>query len=63
VRSEGFGAANLPYGVFRRPGEQPRVGARYGDGILDLGARAADRLLDDPAGVGVFAQPSLNAFI
>jgi fumarylacetoacetase len=57
----GFGVANLPYGVFRRAGEEPRVGVRYGDGVLDLAALAADGLLDDPA--GALAEPSLNAFM
>jgi fumarylacetoacetase len=57
----GFGPANLPYGVFRRPGEPPRAGVRFGDGVLDLAALAADGLLADPA--GAFAQPALNAFM
>jgi fumarylacetoacetase len=57
----GFGPEHLPYGVFRRAGGPPRVGARLGDGILDLAALAADGLLDeDPA---LFEQPSLNAFM
>jgi fumarylacetoacetase len=57
----GFGPEHLPYGVFRRAGEPPRVGARLGDGILDLAALAADGLLDeDPA---LFEQPSLNALL
>jgi fumarylacetoacetase len=57
----GFGPEHLPYGVFRRAGEAPRVGARLGDGVLDLAALAADGPLDeDPA---LFAQPSLNAFM
>jgi fumarylacetoacetase len=57
----GFGPEHLPYGVFRRAGESPRVGARLGDGILDLAALAADGLLDDdPA---LFEQPSLNALL
>jgi fumarylacetoacetase len=57
----GFGLANLPYGVFRRAGEPPRVGVRFGEGVLDLAALAADGLLDDPD--GTFAQPALNAFM
>jgi fumarylacetoacetase len=57
----GFGVANLPYGVFRRAGEAPRVGVRYGDGVLDLAALAADGLLEDRA--GAFSQPALNAFM
>lgn len=57
----GFGPEHLPYGVFRRAGEGPRVGARLGDGVLDLAALARDGLLDeDPS---LFAQPSLNAFM
>jgi fumarylacetoacetase len=52
---------HLPYGVFRRAYEQPRVGVRSADGVLDLAALARDGLLDeDPA---LFAQPSLNAFM
>ena len=57
----GYGPANLPYGIFRRAGEPARVGVRFGDGVLDLAALAADGLLDDPD--GAFAQPSLNAFM
>ena len=57
----GFGPEHLPYGVFRRAGESPRVGARLGDGVLDLAELAADGPLDeDPA---LFDQPSLNAFM
>jgi fumarylacetoacetase len=57
----GYGPANLPYGIFRRAGEPARVGVRFGDGVLDLPALAADGLLDDPD--GAFAQPALNAFM
>jgi fumarylacetoacetase len=61
----GFGPEHLPYGVFRRAGEasrdEPRVGVRCGDGVLDLAALAHDGLLsEDPA---LFEQPSLNAFM
>jgi fumarylacetoacetase len=57
----GLRPEHLPYGVFRRAGDAPRVGARSGAGILDLAALARDGLLDeDPA---LFAQPSLNAFM
>jgi fumarylacetoacetase len=57
----GFGPDHLPYGVFKRAGEQPRVGARVGDGVLDLAVLAREGLLDeDPA---LFAQPTLNPFM
>ncbi|GAA4570027.1 fumarylacetoacetase [Planotetraspora kaengkrachanensis] len=49
-----FGVENLPYGVFSRPGQAPRVGVRIGDHVLDLAPA-----LGDP----VFASPSLNAFM
>jgi fumarylacetoacetase len=57
----GFGPEHLPYGVFRRAGEAPRVAVRFGDGVLDLAALAHDGLLDEDA--AYFAQPSLNAFM
>jgi fumarylacetoacetase len=57
----GFGPEHLPYGVFRRAGEAPRVGVRLGDGVLDLAALARDGLLDEEP--GLFAQPSLNTFM
>ncbi|MFJ4711337.1 fumarylacetoacetase [Streptomyces sp. NPDC088785] len=38
-----FGPHTLPYGVFSRAGESPRVGVRLGDHVLDAGA-AADAL-------------------
>lgn len=49
-----FGLANLPYGVFSWGDEEPRVGVRVGDHVVDLHA-----LFGDPD----FAQPSLNAFM
>ncbi|WP_084964495.1 fumarylacetoacetase [Thermoactinospora rubra] len=49
-----FGLDNLPYGVFSRPGERPRVGVRFEDRVLDL----APALHDE-----VFAAPSLNPFL
>ena len=33
-----FGVANLPYGVFSRGDEKPRVGVRIGEHVLDLAA-------------------------
>ncbi|HEX5534054.1 MAG TPA: fumarylacetoacetase [Actinomycetales bacterium] len=35
-----FGVANLPYGAFSRGDENPRVGVRIGDNVLDLSALA-----------------------
>jgi fumarylacetoacetase len=57
----GFGPDHLPYGVFRTADGPARVGARLGDGVLDLAALArAGALGEDPA---LFAAPSLNAFM
>jgi fumarylacetoacetase len=60
----GFPAEHLPYGVFSVDGDDPRVGVRIGDSVLDLarlaGAGVGD--LDDHA-AGTFARPSLNAFM
>ena len=61
MSAAGFGLANLPYGVFHRAGDAPRVGVRFGDAVLDLAALASEGLIDDPG--GVFAQPSLTAFM
>ncbi|MEZ0088961.1 fumarylacetoacetase [Streptacidiphilus sp. EB129] len=63
-----FGLANLPYGVFSRPGsadDRRRLGVRIGDQVLDLGAaaRAAgapSELLDAPS---LLDSPSLNALL
>ncbi len=61
--SSDFPIQNLPYGVFFTP-EQPdlRVGVAIGDFVLDLAALEAAGLLrfEKP---GIFAQPSLNAFM
>lgn len=60
-----FPIQNLPYGVFRRPGEPPRVGVAIGDQVLDLALLEDQGLLDTPAlrGRRVFAAPALNAFL
>ena len=58
----GFGIENLPYGVVRSPGEAARVAVRIGDHALDLAA-VADAGLLQSAQPGVFARPSLNAFL
>jgi len=56
----GFGIENLPYGVFARPGEMPRVGVAIGDRVLDLAAMSAAGLVEDRH---YFASGSLNAFM
>jgi fumarylacetoacetase len=51
---------HLPYGVFSRSGESPRVGVRVGDHLLDLTPVAAADMLDTHH---LFDAPSLNAFL
>ncbi|MCZ7419403.1 MULTISPECIES: fumarylacetoacetase [unclassified Micromonospora] len=56
----GYGVHHLPYGVFRVGDDEPRIGVRVGDLVLDLaGAEAADLVL---AG-GALGLPTLNAFL
>jgi fumarylacetoacetase len=52
-----FDVDNLPYGVFSRPGEDPRVGVRIGEHVLDLAPVAASEMLDVHQ---VFQERSLN---
>jgi fumarylacetoacetase len=52
-----FDVDNLPYGVFSRSGEDPRVGVRIGDHVLDLAPVAASEMLDVHQ---VFQEASLN---
>jgi fumarylacetoacetase len=52
-----FDVDNLPYGVFSLPGEEPRVGVRIGDHVLDLAPVAASEMLDVHH---VFQEPALN---
>jgi len=52
-----FDVDNLPYGVFSRSGEEPRVGVRIGDLVLDLSPVAAAEMLDAHH---VFQEASLN---
>jgi fumarylacetoacetase len=49
-----FPLENLPYGVFARGGEAPRIGVAIGDHLLDLAP-----VLDDP----VLARPTLNGLM
>ncbi len=55
-----FDVDNLPYGVFSLAGEEPRVGVRIGDRVLDLSPVAAAEMLDAHH---VFQEPSLNALM
>lgn len=48
---------NLPYGVFSVDDEQPRVGVRIGDQVLDVASVAATEMLDVHA---AFSRDSLN---
>ncbi|GAA2145654.1 fumarylacetoacetase [Actinomadura napierensis] len=57
---DGFGIENLPYGVFSRPGEMPRVGVAIGAYVLDLAELSAAGLVEDRH---YFASGSLNAFM
>ncbi len=56
----GFDVDHLPFGVFARSGEDPRVAVRIGDQVLDLSIVAAADMVDTHA---LFDQPSLNEFM
>jgi fumarylacetoacetase len=55
-----YDADNLPYGVFSVDDEQPRVGVRIGDQVLDVSPVAATEMLDVHA---AFARDSLNSLM
>jgi fumarylacetoacetase len=57
-----FAVQNLPYGVFRRPGQVPRVGVAIGRHVLDLSIVERAGLLP-PMPEGTFAAPALNPFL
>ena len=58
-----FPSQNRPYGVFSsKDGLAPRVGVAIGDYVLDLWELEQDSRLD-VGPLGVFSQPSLNAFM
>ena len=58
-----FPIQNLPYGVFSsRDGRAPRVGVAIGDYVLDLWELEQDSRLD-VGELGMFAGPTLNAFM
>ena len=56
----GFDVDHLPFGIFARSGERPRVAVRIGDFALDLSVVAAADMVDTHA---LFDQPSLNPFM
>ena len=56
----GFDVDHLPYGVFARSGEHPRVAVRIGDFVLDLSIVAAADMVDTHE---LFDQPTLNPFM
>jgi fumarylacetoacetase len=59
-----FPIQNLPYGVFSTSASPtPRVGVAIGDSILDLAALEGEGWIDIAPPPGVFAQPSINAFM
>lgn len=55
-----YGVTNLPYGIFSHAGEDPRVGVRIGDYVLDIAPLAASQMMD---GAHVFVAPTLNDFM
>jgi fumarylacetoacetase len=55
-----YDSDNLPYGVFSRGDEPPRVGVRIGDFVLDLAPVAAGEMLEV---AHVFEAGSLNPFL
>ena len=60
-----FPIQNLPYGIFSRGVDRPRVGVAIGEMVLDLAALEQRGYFDGPylAGQHVFSAPSLNAFM
>ncbi|MDQ4007749.1 MAG: fumarylacetoacetase [Actinomycetota bacterium] len=55
-----YDVTNLPYGIFSAGDDEPRVGARIGDHVLDLAPLAASEMLE---GGHVFENHTLNAFM
>jgi fumarylacetoacetase len=56
----GFDVTHLPYGIFSRGDDDPRVGVRIGDRVVDLAPLAASETLD---GGGAFEDRTLNRFM
>ncbi|MEV4498676.1 fumarylacetoacetase [Micromonospora arborensis] len=55
-----YGVTNLPYGVFRTDGGQPRIGVRIGSWVFDLAAAEAAELV---LAAGSLCRPTLNEFM
>jgi fumarylacetoacetase len=60
-----FSLANLPYGVFRRGRQPPKVGVAIGEQVLDLAEVARAGLFDDvvDGGEALFRADRLNPFM
>ncbi len=60
-----FPIQNLPYGVFRCPGEPPRIGVAIGEQVLDVALLEEEGFFEGPAlrGRRVFRSTTLNAFL
>ncbi|MEE9473896.1 MAG: fumarylacetoacetase [Acidimicrobiia bacterium] len=59
-----FPIQNLPFGIFQRPGETPRMGVAIGDEVLDVAALAGAGLLDElNLPLGVYFADSLNPLL
>lgn len=60
-----FPIQNLPLGIFRRPGDEPRLGVAIGESLIDLRALAEGGLLEGiaPRARDVFCAPTLNEFL
>src|SRR5271155_87712 len=66
ARGSDFPIQNLPYGAFRRSGDETvRLGVAIGERILDLAHVARGGLLDQalPGAVSVLSAPNLNALL
>lgn len=57
-----FPIQNLPFGIFSRPGEEPRFGIAIGDFVLDIAAAADAGLISGPAlaAANLAKLPALN---
>ncbi len=60
MSQDAFGPQTQAHGVFSRPGQEPRVGVRLGDAVLDVAAAARRAGLDL---ADALAEPALNAFM